>query len=206
VRLIVAFLAIAAPLGAQCEGSDGKRLGVIRNVDPEYSESARIAGVEGSVGLRFFVGRDGIPQELTVTRPLGYGLDESAIKAVSQWRFTPCKKDTPGNVEVNFRLGGRRRFQPGPMVFVSKPETVKPVLIGFSEPDLSGSATTNATGEVEFTVDTEGHAIDFHVVKSVEPKAERSVLHALALWTFRPARREGSAVSARGTVEYHINP
>jgi TonB family protein len=185
VRLIVAFLGIAAPLAAQCEGGDGKHLSVVRKVDPDYSESARIAGVDGSVGLSFFVGRDGAPQELTVTRPLGYGLDEAAIKAVSQWKFTPCEKDTPGKVEVNFRLGGRRRFQPGPMIFVSQAGTVNPVLTGFSEPDLSGSVATNATGEVEFTVDTEGHAVDFHVLKSVDPKAERG---CCMRWRFGTSR------------------
>jgi TonB family protein len=207
MRLIALFLAVIASLDAQCTGGDGKLRQLIHKVDPgNYPEVALVAGIKGHVELRLVVSPDGVPREITVVRPLGYGLDESAVKAVSQWRFSPCEKEMPVTVEVNFHLGSTRRFQPGPMVFESEPGTVKPVLTGFSEPDLSGSLTTNATGEVEFTVDPNGRPINFHVLKPVESKAERSVLHALALWTFQPAGKDGQSVSARGRVEYHVNP
>jgi len=59
--------------------------------------------------VRLFVGEDGIPQNLSVVTPLGLGLDETAIEAVSQWRFRPTLVNglpvrVRATVEVNFRL------------------------------------------------------------------------------------------------------
>jgi len=44
-----------------------------------------------------------------VVKPLGYGLDEAAIEAVSQWRYKPAMEDgrpvaTRYNATINFRL------------------------------------------------------------------------------------------------------
>lgn len=46
---------------------------------------------------------------IRVATPLGMGLDEEAVRAVSVWNFDPATKDGKGvpvmiNVEVNFRL------------------------------------------------------------------------------------------------------
>jgi TonB family protein len=53
----------------------------------EYTEEARIAELEGTVLLQGVIGEDGRAHDLTVLRPLGLGLDESAIAAVRQWLF-----------------------------------------------------------------------------------------------------------------------
>lgn len=77
--------------------------------DPQYSKEARRAHVQGVVVLWMVVGVDGRAHDVKVARPLGYGLDEEAVKAVQKWRFEPAKrkgKPVPVqiNVEVNFRL------------------------------------------------------------------------------------------------------
>ena len=82
---------------------------VIFKVEPEYSEEARRAKLQGTVILFIVVDADGKPRDLKVIRPVGLGLDQKAIEAVKKWRFKPGMKD--GNavpvqctIEVNFRL------------------------------------------------------------------------------------------------------
>jgi TonB family protein len=77
--------------------------------DPEYSETARRAKLQGIVVLWLVVDKDGNPQQIKVQRKLGKGLDEKAIEAVKQWRFKPSMKDGQPvpvmiNIEINFRL------------------------------------------------------------------------------------------------------
>jgi len=47
----------------------------------------------GSVTLALVVGIDGKVRNVWVVRPLGEGLDESAIEAVQRWNFKPATKD-----------------------------------------------------------------------------------------------------------------
>jgi len=81
----------------------------IYKVEPEYSEEARKAKFQGTVVLAIVVDETGKVTNIRVIRPLGMGLDEKAIEAVSKWRFRPGYKDgkpvpVMANVEVNFRL------------------------------------------------------------------------------------------------------
>ena len=82
---------------------------VIYDPDPQYSEEARKAKVQGVVVLAIVVGRDGRAHDPRVARSLGMGLDEKAMEAVKSWKFEPALKDGHPvavlvNVEVNFRL------------------------------------------------------------------------------------------------------
>jgi len=77
--------------------------------DPEYTEQAREAKLQGMCVLRLIVGADGKPRDIHVVRSLGMGLDEKAIAAVSQWAFAPATKDglpvpVQISVQVSFRL------------------------------------------------------------------------------------------------------
>jgi TonB family protein len=82
---------------------------VIYKVDPEYTEEARRAKLEGGVLLKIVVGADGVAKNIQVVRSLGLGLDEKAIEAVSRWKFRPGEKngqpvDVTATIMVNFRL------------------------------------------------------------------------------------------------------
>jgi len=79
--------------------------------EPEYSEEARKAKYQGEVTLSVIIDKDGkiAPGSIQVVHSLGLGLDEQAIKAVSQWRFKPGTKDgkpvaVQAAISVNFRL------------------------------------------------------------------------------------------------------
>jgi TonB family protein len=82
---------------------------VISKVEPEYTEEARLAKYQGTVVVSTEIGPDGVAQSMKVIRGLGLGLDEQAVKAISQWKFKPGTKDgqpvaVTATIEVNFRL------------------------------------------------------------------------------------------------------
>jgi protein TonB len=77
--------------------------------DPDYTEQAREAKLQGMCVLKLIVGADGKPREIHVIRSLGMGLDEKAMAAVSQWTFAPATKDGTAvpvqiSVQVVFKL------------------------------------------------------------------------------------------------------
>lgn len=95
--------------GAYRIGGDVSAPALINKVEPEYSEEARKAKYSGTVLLSIVVDATGVPRDIKVIRPLGLGLDEKAIEAVSKWRFRAGVKGgrpvaTQAQVEVNFRL------------------------------------------------------------------------------------------------------
>jgi TonB family protein len=74
----------------------------IYSPDPEYSDEARAAKIEGTVVMWIVISGEGNVTTVKIVRCLGYGLDESAVRAVSQWRFKPATKDgNPIAVQVN---------------------------------------------------------------------------------------------------------
>lgn len=58
-------------------------------VEPQYTEPARRARIQGTVILETIVDRKGNVTQVKVLRPLGLGLTESAVAAVEQWKFNP---------------------------------------------------------------------------------------------------------------------
>ena len=81
----------------------------IRKPEPDYSDMARRARINGSVLVYAVIGADGVPRQLRVVRSIGFGLDEKALEAVSRWFFKPGTKEgrpvsVGATIEVNFRL------------------------------------------------------------------------------------------------------
>jgi TonB family protein len=89
-------------------GGDVSAPVLVHKVEPQYSEEARRAKLEGTVRLAVVINPNGDATNIRVIRGLGSGLDEKAIDCVKQWKFKPAYKgDQPVNVEatieVNFR-------------------------------------------------------------------------------------------------------
>lgn len=59
---------------------------------PDYSEQARDAKLQGVCMVSLIVGLDGKPSNIVVTKKLGLGLDEKAIEAVKKWKFEPARR------------------------------------------------------------------------------------------------------------------
>lgn len=66
---------------------------VIYSVAPEYTREARAAKFSGDVEVYLWVDKDGRTSHLKVVKGSGMGLDERAVKAVSQYRFKPATLD-----------------------------------------------------------------------------------------------------------------
>lgn len=82
---------------------------LISQVQPEYTNEAREAKIQGTVEILGTVLEDGTVKPEKVTKGLGYGLDEAAIAAFQKWKFIPAKKDgrpvaTFVTVSMNFAL------------------------------------------------------------------------------------------------------
>jgi TonB family protein len=82
---------------------------LLSKTEPEYSEEARKARLQGTVVLQIEVDTHGQAQNITVRQSLGLGLDDRAMEAVKKWKFAPGKVNgkpaaVVAYVEVNFRL------------------------------------------------------------------------------------------------------
>jgi len=82
---------------------------VLEKSEPQYTEEARAAKLEGAVKLTIVVGTDQRAHDIKITKSLDPGLDASAINSIKTWKFQPGTKNgkpvpVHANVQVNFRL------------------------------------------------------------------------------------------------------
>ena len=83
---------------------------VVQQSSPEFSEEARSTKYQGTVNLTLIVDKAGRAKSIRVQRPIGMGLDQKAVEAVSMWRFKPALKDGepvpmgPIQVQTDFHL------------------------------------------------------------------------------------------------------
>jgi periplasmic protein TonB len=82
---------------------------VQREVKADYTEDARRRNVEGEVVLEIVVRSDGTVGDVRLLQGLGAGLDDRAVQAVRQWRFSPARRlgapvDVIVEVAVEFKL------------------------------------------------------------------------------------------------------
>jgi periplasmic protein TonB len=78
---------------------------ILREVKPDYTEEGRRRNVEGDVVLEIVVRSDGAVGNVKLLQGLGAGLDQRAIEAVRQWRFSPARRyGTPVDVIVEVAM------------------------------------------------------------------------------------------------------
>jgi len=172
----------------------------LRDVRPMYPPVAQAARISGMVILELRINQDGFVSDARVLRSIPM-LDQAAVDAVMQWRFTPTLLNGQPvpvimTVTVNFALdpgvsvspggaaaprGGtagttpqRPRF--GPMVI----KEVKPVY------PLDGlQAGVQGTVEMEVTIGTDGKVSNARVVRSI-PMLNDAAVDAVLQWEFEP--------------------
>jgi TonB family protein len=84
---------------------------LMSKVDPEYSEAARRAGVEGTVILDATISETGEVTRVAVERGLPLGVSEAAVAAVRHWKYNPARgRSGPVSshkaIRIVFSLGG----------------------------------------------------------------------------------------------------
>jgi len=82
---------------------------VLQRVQPQYTDEARAAGLQGTVVLQAIIGTNGMAKVLTIVKPMDMGLTESAIDAIQRWKFKPAVRNgkevaVAVNIEINFNL------------------------------------------------------------------------------------------------------
>ena len=63
-----------------------------REVKADYTDEGRRRSIEGDVVMEIVVRRDGSVGDVRLLRTLGAGLDQRAVNAVKQWRFSPARR------------------------------------------------------------------------------------------------------------------
>jgi TonB family protein len=103
-------LPVLRPIGAQNTPRPGVVAPhIVSKKEPKYDKESRRQRVQGTVIVWVIIDARGIPSEVLVSRSLTRKLDDTAVKAVRQWRFSPGTVngrpvETFATIEVNFRL------------------------------------------------------------------------------------------------------
>jgi hypothetical protein len=115
---------------------------VLNSIDPSSNEYAQKYGIAGMELLRTVVDASGIPRQMAIARPIGFGLDEKAVEAIKSSHFRPATlngQPVPVVIDlvVTFRIYSNRT-KPGSVVKGSK-ETV----LAASVADTTGDKSSN---------------------------------------------------------------
>src|SRR5450631_574629 len=74
-------------------GGDVTAPKLLNGLEPGSNEFAQKNGITGLTSFRTVVDANGIPGEIAIARPIGFGLDEKAVEAIRKSHFRPATKD-----------------------------------------------------------------------------------------------------------------
>jgi hypothetical protein len=86
---------------------------LVTTFEPASNQFAQDYGVAGMSLYHVVIGADGKPGEIAVARPIGFGLDESAVDSIRKAAFEPAIKDGKPvpvmlDLVVEFRIYSKR--------------------------------------------------------------------------------------------------
>jgi TonB family protein len=192
-------------------------------VDPQYTEEARKAQLEGTVALYVEVPPYGAAENIRVLRGLGKGLDEKAVEAVRQWSFEPARKDgeaiTSATIvlvdfhlppEVKMTMGPatnamttRKIYRVGPVSGITPPRAISRVEPTYTEKARDAYRQGVVFLYVEITA--EGRPQNIQVLRSLGLGLDESALESLRQWTFKPATKDGKPVTVMLVAEVNFS-
>ena len=204
MRVSALVLLFAAALSAQ-ELSHSTAPSIQMKPDPQYTEEARRAGVEGNVVLHVSVGKDGKPTDVKVIRGVGFGVDEKAVEAVSNWQFHPATKngepiEVQAQIEVNFRML-QAKWHLGQAEFHLPEGATRPTVATAKAPRVADGAA-KASVTVSFDINENGQPANIQSDQATDKEWAGDVIEALPNWTFTPASKDGHPVSVTCTMQF----
>ncbi len=107
-----------ADAGTLHQSAVDRKARLLSTFEPASNEFAQMAGVAGMAQYHVVVGPDGKAAEISVGRPIGFGLDENAVDSIRKASFEPAIKDgKPVSVlldlVVQFRIYSKRTAATG---------------------------------------------------------------------------------------------
>jgi hypothetical protein len=108
---------------------------LLTSFEPDSNDFAQNAGVAGMALYHTVIGPDGKPGEIAVARPIGFGLDESAVASIRKAKFSPAVKDGKPvpvmlDLVVQFRIFSKRTAAQGAPETADKDKPAEPMLPG----------------------------------------------------------------------------
>jgi TonB family protein len=195
---------------------------MLRPTEPEYTQEALKAHLEGDVELEAVVLQDGTVANVRVTRSLDKtrGLDDEAVRSARRWTFQPGR-DAHGrataitvSLVVEFRIHGQTAAPAGPRPFQDafaqgaynpgEAGVVGPQLVNRTEARYTADAMrAKIQGDVlvEAIVMPDGTVGDVRVVESIDPYGlDDEAIKAVKQGLYVPATLNGQPVSVLMTV------
>jgi TonB family protein len=174
---------------------------------PLYSDEARRRGVEGIVTIAFRVDERGHVAGARVVNGLGGGLDQNALVALRQWRFSPGRRngapaamDAEVDIEFSLRSEGINELIANDMATLVGPGVTPPRVVRTSTVPLR-AIHANGSVVLDVVLQQDGSPRIVRILRSLTPEADESAVRHFEQWRFSPAMKNGVPVRVRMNAE-----
>ena len=184
---------------------------------PQYSDTARRLGVEGTVIVDAVVHKDGGVSVVGTKDELGYGLDENAILAVRHLRLQPATKngepvDVAVDIPVDFRLDDARENHP-----VNQPSFIRQLACTSVKPpqpvlriqpeytEIAKRDRVVGVVSLDVVVRKDGAVDVSRVAESLDHGLDWAAVDAVSRWIFTPRLCDGAPLETPLKLEVNFN-
>jgi len=172
-----------------------------------YSDEARRRGVEGVVTIAISVDERGRLTRASVVTGLGFGLDQNALVAIRQWRFSPGTRegapqamDAEIDVEFSLRSEAVNELIANDMATLVGPGVTPPRAVRTAG---RVPARLRVRGDVilDVVLQEDGTPKIVRILQSLTPEADEIAVRHFEQWRFSPAMKDGRPVKVRMNAE-----